>query len=313
MKEFILRRTLFLVALLSLGCAAQSPAPAPDLNRRIERTVRAEFKVPAYVQLSVSAPKASEFPNYDSITVTFTAGKNQQTRDFLLAKDGKQLITMDKWDLTADPYEKVIKAIDLSGRPARGNKDAKVTIVVYDDYQCPFCSRMHQTLFDEVLPAYAGKVKVYYKDFPLFQIHPWAGHAAANSNCLARQNGDAFWDLADFLHTRGEEISGRRTDRRPLPQQIADLDRITLEIGKKRGVNAAQLQQCIKEQPSKEIEKSVKEAETLGVNATPVLFVNGMKIEGAVPAEELRATLDQALRDAGQQPPTATASAAPAK
>ncbi|MGA2992629.1 MAG: thioredoxin domain-containing protein [Candidatus Korobacteraceae bacterium] len=331
----MLRRLVFVLALLllCLGCSgrrsAQAPAPAPDpkgewranqaeiptpasdLNRRIERTVRAEFKVPGYVQLSVSAPKASEFTNYDSVTVTFAVADKRQTRDFLLSKDGKQLLSVEKMDLTADPYEKVMSKIDLGGRPLRGNKDAKVTIVVYDDYECPFCSRMHQTLFGEIMPAYGDRVKVYYKDFPLFQIHPWAGRAAINSNCLARQSGEAFWDFADYLHTRGEEVSGKRAERRPLKEQDAALDRITLEIGKKRNLDAALLQQCIKDQPSQALEKSVREGESLGVSGTPALFINGSKVEGAVPAEELRVTLDQVLRDAGQQPP-ATASAASA-
>jgi protein-disulfide isomerase len=303
----MLRRILFVLALLCLGCAAQ--APAPDVNRRIERAVRAEFKVPAFVHLSVSAPRASEFPNYDMVTVTFAVEDRQQTRDFLLAKDGKQLIAIEKMDLTVDPYLAVMGKIDLSDRPVRGNQSAKVAIVVYDDYQCPFCSRMYQTLFGEVMPAYSDQVKVYYKDFPLFQIHPWARRAAINSNCLARQSGEAFWDFADYLHTRGDEISGKRGENRSLTQQTAELDRIALEIGNKRGVKAALLQQCIKEQPAQQMEKSVQEAESLGVNATPVLFVNGMKIEGAVPPEELRAALNQALRDAGQQPPGSASAA----
>ncbi len=300
----MLRRILVMLALLSLGCSAQAPAPAADLNRRIERTVRAEFKVPAYVQLSVGTPKASsEFPSYDSVTVTFSMGNQQKTQDFLLSKDGKQLLVVEKMDLSQDPYQKVIDKIDLTGRPVRGNKDAKVTLVVYDDYECPFCSRMYQTLFGNIMPAYGDRVRVYYKDFPLVQIHPWARRAAINSNCLAGQSGEAFWDLADYLHTRGDEVSGKRGENRPLARQLSDLDRITLEIGKKHGVNADQLQQCIKEQPPQAVQKSLAEGDSLGVNATPVLFINGMKIEGAVPAKEIRAALDQALRDAGQQPP----------
>jgi protein-disulfide isomerase len=73
-------------------------------------------------------------------------------------------------------------------------------------------------------------------------------------------------------------------------------------------LNTAVLAQCIKEQPSKDLENSVKEAESLGVNATPFTFVNGRKVEGAVPAEEFKAVLDQVLRDAGQPPPASAAS-----
>ncbi len=59
------------------------------------------------------------------------------------------------------------------GRPVRGNPDAKVTIVNYDDYECPFCSRLHTTLIQDILPQYGDKIKIVYKDYPL-PMHPWA-------------------------------------------------------------------------------------------------------------------------------------------
>jgi protein-disulfide isomerase len=300
----MLRKTMLFLALALLGCSAQS-APT-DLNRRVERTVRSEFKIPAFVQISIGPSTPSEFANYDHVTVTFTAEDKKQTHEFLIAKDGKQLLDMRKMDLTVDPYQKAMDKINLAGRPLRGNKDAKVTVIVYDDYQCPFCSRMHQELF-ELMKSYGDRVKVYYKDFPLFEIHPWAGRAAIDSNCLAQQSGEAFWDFADYVHANGRLIGG---EKKPLDAQIAAVDHIAVDIAGKRKLNAEVLGQCIKEQPSKDLKSSVKEAESLGVNATPFIFVNGMKVEGAVPATELKAILDQALRDAGQQPPVATSASA---
>jgi protein-disulfide isomerase len=310
----MLRKTLLFLAIACLGCSA-APQQAKsglsgdpvqsgsaDLNRRVERIVRSEFRIPAYVQISISSPKPSDFANYDNITVTFTTEDKKQTHEFLVSKDGKQLVDLRKMDLTADPYQKAMNKIDLTGRPARGNPDAKVTVVVYDDYQCPFCSRMHQELFS-LMKSYGDRVKVYYKDFPLFEIHPWARRAAIDSNCLARQNGQAFWDFADHAHANGRQISG---EKRPVDAQIAAVDHIAIDIGNKDHLDAAALAQCIKEQPSKDLENSVKEAESLGVNATPFLFVNGQKVEGAIPAAEFKAILDQALRDVGQQPPADT-------
>jgi protein-disulfide isomerase len=277
------------------------------LNRRVERAVRSEFKIPAYVRISISSPTPSDFANFENVTVTFATENKKQTHEFLISKDGKQLIDMRKMDLTVDPYQKTMSKIDLTGRPPRGNKDAKVTVVVYDDYQCPFCSRMHQELFS-LMKDYSDRVKVYYKDFPLFEIHPWARRAAIDSDCLARQSGEAFWDFADYAHANGRQIGG---EKKPLEAQLATVDHIATDIGNKRNLNATALAQCIKEQPSKDLENSLKEAESLGVNATPFLFVNGQKVEGAIPAEEFKAILDQALRDVGQQPPAeASASAA---
>ena len=300
----MLRKTLLFLAIAWLGCSAQS-GPA-DLNRRVERTVRSEFKIPAYVQISISSPKPSEFANYDNITVSFATEEREQSHEYLISKDGKLLIDMRKMDLTVDPYQKAMSKIDLSGRPVRGNPDAKVTVVVYDDYQCPFCSRMHQEILS-LMKSYGDRIKVYYKDFPLLEIHPWARRAAIDSNCLAQQNGEAFWEFGDYVHANGRQISG---EKKPLQEQLAAVDRIATDIGGKHKLNAATLAHCIKAQPSKELDSSVKEAESLGVNATPFIFVNGQKVEGAVPDSELKAILDQALRDVGQPPPPGTSASA---
>ena len=91
-------------------------------------------------------PTASEFPNYDAVTVTMSRDGKSQKSDFLLSKDGKTLLRMTKIDLTKDIYAETMSKIDVQGRPVRGNPNAKVTIVNYDDFQCPFCSRMHSTL-----------------------------------------------------------------------------------------------------------------------------------------------------------------------
>ncbi len=293
------RKLLFFVALLCLGCSAQNSAP-PDLNRRIEKQIRATFHIPAQVPISVGARQPSEFTGYDKVAVTFGQGDKSDKFDFLISKDNKTLIQMSKMDLTTDPGAELMKKIDLTGRPMRGSKDAKVTIVVYDDFQCPFCSKMHATLFQDIMKQYGDRVKIYYKDYPLFEIHPWAGRAAVDSNCLAQQSAGAYWDFADTVHYNGRQISG---DKRPLEGQFAELDRIALEMGKKHSLDTDKLQQCLKAQPQQQLEASVNEAESLGVTGTPALFINGFKLDGAVPAAEVRAAINQALKDADQPVP----------
>jgi protein-disulfide isomerase len=242
----------------------------------------------------------SEFSGYDGIKVTFGDGEKAQSFDFLLSKDNNTLVQLTKMDLSKDPGAELMKKIDLTGRPIRGNKDAKVTIVVYDDFQCPFCSRMHATMFQDVMKEYGDRVKVVYKDYPLYEIHPWAGRAAVNANCLAAQSAGAYWDFADALHYNGKQIQG---DKRPLEGQIAELDRVTMDIGKRHDVDAAKLEACVKAQNQDTVAASVKEADALGVNGTPAIFINGARLDGAVPAQELRATINQALRDVGEKVP----------
>jgi protein-disulfide isomerase len=215
--------------------------------------------------------------------------------DFLLSKDGKTLVRLTKLDLTKDPYAEAMNKINLNGRPTRGNKDAKVVVVNFDDFQCPFCSRMHQTLFPELLKEYGDRVQFVYKDYPLSEIHPWATHAAVDANCLAAQNNDAYWDFADHIHAVQREVNSEKGR----DAQFAALDRLTLEQGQKHNLDQVKLQACVKAQNEDAIKASIHEAEGVGVSATPTLFVNGQEMDGALPASELRAALDHALQQAG--------------
>ena len=291
-----MRRLFLCVLLLAVGCRAQNPNSA-ELNQKIEKQVRATFGVPPYVDVTVGERTPStEFAGYDHLVVKFSYEGQSQTRELLLNKDDKTLLSVLKMDLTRDPLAEVMAKIDLTGRPVRGNKDAKVTMVVYDDFQCPYCSRLHQTLND-LLKTYGDRIKLVYKDYPLFEIHPWAERAALDSGCLAKQNAGAYWDFADYVHANPQQIKG---EQRPLAGQLAELDKITLDIGKKHSADAAALKQCVETQATKsELTASVKEAETVGVEATPAVFIDGMKLDGAVPEEELRLVLDKELKSLG--------------
>ena len=294
----LLRRSILVLMIVCLGCSAQL-AP-PDLNQKIERQVRATYSIPASVKVTISQPRPSEFPNYDTVTITMDGGEKKSTYEFLLSKDGKTLVRMTKLDLTKDPYAENMKKIDVSGRPTRGSKDAKVVVVNFDDFQCPFCSRMHQTLFPELLKEYGDRVQFVYKDYPLSEIHPWATHAAVDANCLAVQSNDAYWDFADHIHANQREVNAEKGR----DAQFAALDRLTLEQGQKHNLDQTKLQACVKGQNEDAIKASMKEADGVGVNATPTLFINGEEMDGALPISELRAALDLALQQAGVPVPS---------
>jgi protein-disulfide isomerase len=293
-----LRRLILVVLLFCLGGFAQSAPPAETLQR-IEREVRSYYNVPASVKILVGATKASEFPNYDALSITFDGGEKKQTFDFLLSKDSKTLIRLTKLDLSKDPYAEVMKKMNLEGRPIRGNKDAKVVVVNFDDFECPFCSRVHQTIFPELLKEYGDRVAFVYKDYPLSEIHPWAIHAAVDANCLAALNNDAYWEFADYMHANQSEINSEKSRE----DKFAALDRIAAQQGQKHNVDSAKLQACIKAQNEDAVKASVKEGDALGVDATPTIFINGQEADGALPASEFRALFDHALEQAGVKPP----------
>lgn len=291
----LIRRSLLILLLVCLGCVAQS-AP-PDVARKIEHQVRAFYTIPSEVKVEVGAiSPSSEMPGYDSVSVNIDGGDGKQKDyKFLLSKDRATMLRVTKFDLTKDPFAELMSKIDVNGRPTRGLQSAKVVAVNFDDFECPFCSRMHQTLFPEIFKEYGDRVKFIYKDDPLSEIHPWAIHAAVDANCLAAQNGDAYWDFADYMHANKQQVD---TEKTPAARFEA-IDKMTTLQGQKHNVDMAKLQSCIRTQNEDAVRASMKEAEGLGVNGTPALFINGQKIDGAVPIGEVRAALDAALKDAG--------------
>src|SRR5712691_5395079 len=302
----LIRRSLLVLLLVCLGCVAQS-AP-PDVARKIEHQVRAFYTIPAEVKVTVGAiTPSAEMPGYDAVSVNIDGGDGKQKDyKFLLSKDRATMLRLTKFDLTKDPFAELMSKIDVSGRPTRGAKSAKVVVVNFDDFECPFCSRMHQTLFPEIFKEYGDRVTFIYKDYPLVEIHPWATHAAVDANCLATQNSDAYWDFADYIHANQREVSNEKT---PVAR-TETLDRLTMLQGQKHNLDVVKLQSCIKAQDETAVKASMKEAEGIGVEATPTLFINGQKIDGAVPIGDVRAALDQALKDANLPVPEHPAVAA---
>ena len=299
-----MQRIHLLAALLALGlaagCKAQSvqQTDSPSLNRRIEVMVRSRYQLPEDYTVTVGARTPSQMAGYDSLSVSLTHGDHTSVVPFLISKDNNTLARLQTFDLANDPSLN----IDVAGRPIRGNPAARVTVVNFDDLECPYCARMHQTLFPETMERYKDKVRFIYKDDPLTDLHPWAMHAAVDANCLAAQSGIAYWSYVDYLHAHGHEITG---EDRNLATSFVALDRIAREQGTLAKVDGAKLDACLAKQDETKVQESANEAEKLGIDGTPVLFVDGERIFGALPKEQVWAVIDRALRAAGEEPPAA--------
>jgi protein-disulfide isomerase len=308
-----------LLAVAGSGCQAQSAAPNvsngtkavdPKLDRRIEVLVRSQLTVPPDYAVAIGPRSKSAFTGYDTVPITFSLPSKPAAKpvtvDFLLSEDGTTLARLQKFDLTKDPTA----VAQLTNRPIRGAETAKVTIVNFDDLECPYCARMHQELFPQTLDHYKGLIKVVYKDNPLVEIHPWAMRASVDANCLADQSGTAYWAYVDYVHSHGDEISG--TDR-DVAKASAALDRIAREQGAKENVNAATLEACLKKQDNGAVLASMKEADHLNIEGAPMLFINGERLSGALPIEQVWAVIDRALVAEGVTPPAAPTKANPPK
>jgi protein-disulfide isomerase len=293
---------IFSLALAALGCHAQTPAEtsgklSPELARRVEVLIRSKSSVPADFDMQISPRTKSDVPGFDQITVTFTAnGKSSKPLTFLLSTDGKTLAQFNKYDISQDP--KLLVSGD--GRPGRGGPaNAPVLIVGFDDLECPYCAKMHEQLFPALTQRYKDQVHIVYRDFPLDQ-HPWAVRAAIDTNCIGAQSATGYWNLVDYIHAHAAEMGG---DEKSLAKANDTLDSLARDEGRRQKLNLDALNACIAKQDDTAVKASTKLGESLGVDSTPALFVNGEKIEGALPLEYVYRMIDNALIASGQTPP----------
>lgn len=162
----------------------------------------------------------------------------------------------------------------------RGKANAKVTIVEYSDYQCPYCQKHEKTML-EVAKAYPNDVRIIYRHFPLSSIHPFAQKAAEASECANVQG--KFWEMHDQLFLLGESAAGLSIDG--MKKLAADLKLDTnkfnncLDKGETAGV----------------VNKMYQDGTAAGVSGTPANFVNGQVLEGALPLDSFKQVIDAAL------------------
>jgi len=307
-----LRTTRFLLIFLLIagaGCRAQTPsaskATESSLDRQIKLTIRSQYNVPPDYTVTLGQRSKSDISGFDSLPVIFSNSHGEKkTTAFLISKDNNTLARLEKFDLTQDPAA----TVSTLGRPVRGNPKAKVTIVSFDDLECPFCAQMHALLFPETAQHYGNQVRFIYKDFPL-PIHPWAMRAAVDVNCLAAQSHTGYWNLVDYIHSHGSEIAGERNQQN-VATSNQKLDQATQEEGKRQKVDMDKLNACIAKQDQSGIRDSIKQGDSLGVDGTPTLFINGERATGALPETMLWTVIDRAITDAGQVPPPRSAPAA---
>jgi protein-disulfide isomerase len=301
---------LFLAATLpSLGCHAQTgpvvagkPLPLATA-RRVEVLLRQKATLPPDSTVQVGVPTASEIPGYDTVALTFTnEGKTSRPINFLISADGKTLAQFNKFDISADPRN----LVSAEGRPGRGGPlTAPVLIVGFDDLECPYCARLHESIFPAITQRYGDKVRIVYRDFPLDQ-HPWAMRASVDVNCLAEQSDTAYWNAVDMIHAHASlmgEDTGDAKGPKTLDHANGQLDKIAQDQATAAHLDMAKLNACIQKQDKSSIQENMKMGTGLGIEATPALFINGDKIDGAVPIEFIFGVIDDALRAQNVTPP----------
>jgi protein-disulfide isomerase len=164
--------------------------------------------------------------------------------------------------------------------PSRGPDNAKVTIVEFSDFQCPYCGREYPVV-EKVMKDYDGKVKLVFRNFPL-DFHPFAAKAAEAGACAADQG--KFWPMHDKMFGNQEKLT------------VDDLKGYAKAIG----LDSAKFEKCLDSGEKKAVvDEDEKAGQTAGVNGTPAFFINGIFVNGAQPYEQLKQTIDRELDKKG--------------
>lgn len=173
--------------------------------------------------------------------------------------------------------------IPTEGFPSIGPKDAPIVIVEFSDYQCPYCQRWHDQVYEPLMAAYPGKIRLVYRNFPLTQIHPQAMSAAEASLCAGEQ--DAYWQYHGKLFDNYDVLS----------------DDLYASLATDLGLDVTAFQTCMTEHRYKdEIEADMSFSINLGIQSTPTFFINGIPVIGAQPLLNFQKTIDDEL--AGKYP-----------
>ena len=162
--------------------------------------------------------------------------------------------------------------------PYFGSENAKVTIVEYSDFQCPFCAKGADIL-KQLKTKYGKKIKIVFKNFPL-PFHNQAEKAAVAGLCAHKEGNDSFWKMHDKMFAQQDQLSseGLKT------------------MAKNIGLNEQAFEKCLEdEEILKKVKKDMQEGKEIGVKSTPTFYVNGRLINGAQSIDVFSELIDEQL------------------
>jgi protein-disulfide isomerase len=294
------------------GCAAQTAAskaaaakkaPAPKAGNKagppasgaksaldkatLEAYVRHLLLWNPQIQVTVSDPKPGPMRGFQQVTVTGAYQKASISEQFYISDDGQKIIRGSVLDVNKSPFQDEADKLKTDLAPSLGTAGAQVVIVLFTDFQCPYCKVEAKMLRDNLVKNYPTQVRLYFKDFPIESIHPWAKSASIAGRCIFRQNPALFWDYHDWIFEKQSEVSVE-TFKTKLGEWA--------QTKAQAGLDSLQLSRCVDNRSTeKEVDRSIEEAKELRVNSTPTMFINGRRVPGSVQWEQLKSIIDWEL------------------
>ncbi len=265
--------TLSLAAVVMLPIFAQTAAPKANIDKAaLEAYLRhAELWVPQ-VNVVIDDPKPSAFlGGFSEIAVHLSFQGQGKDEHYYVSQNGKNVIKGEVYDISKSPFQANVDQIKLDSQPNYGKAGAPVTIVVYGDFECPVCKVEADVMRKNLVQTFPDKVQVYFKDFPLESIHPWARAASDTGRCIYKQDPQAFWKFHDWIYENQEGVTPETLNSK------------VMTWAGTAGVDSIQLGRCVDSKASdKEVGQNIAEGRSLGLSATPTIFINGRKFEGAI-------------------------------
>lgn len=278
-----------ILAFTMLGTATGSfaqncKAPTAEKQAELSAYVAKRSHISSSGQLNLLESAQANNACYWKLRYQSPTAKNDIT--VYLTPDGKYLVP-NLYDLSIDPQveeraatEKLRKVLEAGGPPSRGDKDAPITIVEFSDFECPYCKRMTDVLENGLSADDRKDVRIVFRNYPL-PIHPWAKDAAEVAGCAALQSDAAFWKVHDYVFQNQSTF-----------KKDAVRDNVTAFALENAGVDKMQFQACLdKKMAVGGVTQDMDLGNGNGVHATPTLFINGTKYEGAKDAAALRTIL----------------------
>jgi protein-disulfide isomerase len=286
---------LFTLLLLVMRTGAQQGPAAPhatvktaaSANLPSEETVGAFlhewFGYDPTLSWKVSSIKPSEAEGLSELNVVLSGDQGKQALKLYVTADGKHAMSGELMPFGPHPFAAKQKELERGvNGPSHGPADAPVTVVDFSDLQCPHCKDAHPAL--EKLMAENKNVRLVFQSFPL-PMHDWAAKGAAYADCVSRSSNEAFWKFIQSVFNAQTDITAANAD-----------EKLT-GLADSAGVKGTDIAACAaKPETASRVEKSVALGNSLNVNSTPTLFVNGRQVPG-VPYDVLQKLVDFAAKD----------------
>jgi protein-disulfide isomerase len=274
--------TLLAAALFATSAFAQVPAPKTALDKKaLEEYLRnVELWVPQ-VGVTIDDPVPSKYaPGLKEVTVHLSYNGQGKDEIYHISNDGQTIVKGEIFNITKSPFQANLDKLKTDLERSYGTPGAPVVAVVFGDFQCPNCKTEAEAMRKFIPAEFNDKVRVYYKDFPLDAIHPWARAAAITGRCVAKQNPVTFWKFHDWVYSVQGDITTQ------------NLNAKVQEWAGSAGLDGLQLSRCIDNKETEaDVNKNIAEGKSLGVDATPTLFLNGRRLVGSLEEGVLRQLL----------------------